>query len=230
MRYITNYIIGILLLTSCVHTENKILEIDSTIERKTVTPTNSHKKSDVNSGFSIINTGPRGGRYISSKGTDFRYTVFRVQIINDTVVPINLSLKFPPKSIWLLPDSTIELKVFLIPEKFTEDSITDTINLGVRMEEFFESGVNQQLDLNTSIHPEKPLTVFIGVLMDPKQINGITRTKLFVEGHDNDRPYYSVKSVESYDINTDSINLQYGISFDPPNYYITIPCGKIQIK
>ncbi len=230
MRFIAYYIIGLHLLTSCVQTENKKIEIESTLEKKTIVLTKPQKKSDSNSGFSIINTGPKGGRYLSSNGTDFRYTVFRIQIINDTIIPINLALKFPPKSTWLLPDSTIELKVFLIPEKFTPDSIKDTFNFGVRMEEFFESGNNQQFVLDTSIPPEEPLAVFIGVLYEPQLMNGITRTKLFVEGHDNDAPFYPVNSVESYDINTNSLNLYYGISFDPPNYYISIPCGQIRIK
>lgn len=230
MRFIPFYIIGLFLLTSCIQTKNKKTEIEATLEKKTITRSNTQKNSDSTGGVQIITTGPRGGSYLGSKGEEFRYAVFRIQIINDTIIPINLEFKLPSNQISLLPDSTVALKVFLIPEQFTPNSIKDTFNFGVRMEELFESGNNQQFVLETSIQPEVPLIVFIGILFESQLMNGITRTQLFVEGHDDDAPFYPVKSSEHYDIDTNALNLYYGISFDPPNYYISLPCGQIRIN
>ncbi|SNS84192.1 hypothetical protein SAMN05421640_1474 [Ekhidna lutea] len=229
MRFIAHYLIGLLLLTSCVQTENKKLAIESTLEKKAITLTNRQKESDSIGGFSIINTGPRGGRYLNSSGIDYRYTVFRIQIINDTIAPINFDIKLPGSSISLLPDSTIELNVFLVPEKYIPIAIKDTFNFGLDLEKFFESGDPQKFEFNSVIEPNKQSTIYIGMLFASEIANGATRSQLAVEGHD-ESPHYPVESTVHYHLKNQPLDLIYGISFDAPNNYISIPCGQVRIK
>ncbi len=229
MRFFNHSIFVLLIVASCTQTQDQKTAAQNPSDIDSDTSIQLTENVGDFGGISILTTGPRGGRYLSSEGIDFRYTVFGIQISNDTIVPINLALDFPTKPTWLLPDSVVQLKVFLIPEKFASDSIQDAFNFGVRMEEFFELGNDQQLTLDASIPPEQPLILFIGVLYEPELMSGVTRTKLFVEGHDHGAPFYPVKSIERYELTTNSLNLFYGISFDPPNHHVSIPCGQIRI-
>ncbi|WP_411896230.1 hypothetical protein [Winogradskyella sp. A2] len=230
MRFFNHYIFVLFILTSCIQTQ----------DRGTV----AQKQSDINSdtgihltesdgnfgGIRILNTGPRGGAYQSSNGDNFRYTVFRVEILNDTIIPIKLDINFPNSPIGLLPDSTVVFEVFLIPDKFTPDTIQNVFNYGARLEDLFESGHNYQFDLSTSIQPNEQRTLYVGILLKSKIIDGTTRAKLFVEGQDQDAPFFKVASKNEYKLNNSPINLFYGVSVSAPKYQTLIPCGQIRIE
>ena len=213
-----------------MHTQDR----DSTAQQKTENSSDTSiyfTNKDQNSGsITILNTGPRGGAYQSSNGANFRYTIFRVEILNDTIIPINLDFNFPKSPIALLPDSTLVFEVFLVPEKFTPDSIQDVFNFGARLEDLFESGHNYQFDLKTSIQPKHMQTLYIGILLKSNIIDGATRANLYVEDHDHDAPFFKVASKNKYILNTSPLNLVYGISVDPPNYYAFIPCGQVYFE
>ncbi|MDX1630201.1 MAG: hypothetical protein R3345_15935 [Fulvivirga sp.] len=227
MRFFLHNIIGLLILMCCMQTDDKEPVGQQLADNNPVTTPDTPKEYEGNSHIRILNTGPRGGVYESSAGDTFRYTVFRIQLFNDTIIPVKLDIHFPEKPIALLPDSTIVLDVFRLPDEFTPDSIQDVFNFGVEMEDFFESGINKKSPFETSILPNEQQTLYVGILYVSNIPDGRTRAKLFLEGHDKDAPYFPVHSVEEYKVDNSPINLVYGISFDAPNYYAFIPCGSI---
>lgn len=229
MRIIAFDIIGILLLISCLPTQDKKKANEMAIEKNTFTQPNIQSNAENILAVRITNSGPRGGAYLNSAGTKYRYVVFRVQIINDTIYPINLDIKFPRNPISLLPDSTIELSVFLVPENFTPSVIKDTFNFGVDLEAFFESGDPRKFEFNSVIKPKKQSTFFVGMLFESETVNGVTRAQLAAEGHD-ESPHYPVESTVHYNLKYQPLNLIYGISFDAPRNYISIPCGQVRLK
>ncbi|QBA64000.1 hypothetical protein [Muriicola soli] len=230
MRFFIQYIFAVLIITSCIQTQDKgsVAQKQSDINSST----SIHFKENVGNfgGITILNTGPRGGFYQSSNRENFRYTVFRVEIFNDTIIPIKLDIKFPKSPIGLLPDSTIVFEAFLVPDKFIPDSIQDDFNFGARLEDLFESGHKYQFDLSTSIQPENQRTLYVGILLKSKIIDGTTRAKLFVEGQDQDAPFFKVSSRNRYKLNKNPINLVYGISVAAPKYHTLISCGQIKIE
>lgn len=229
MKFLAYNIIGLLLLTSCMQTQERELNAQSLadiIVPTTFTPQDPESHGNI----SILNSGPKGGDYQSKTGTNFRYTIFRIQVINDTIVPIILDFTLPTKSILLQPDSVINLEAFLISEDFTPNSIRDTFNFGVRMEDYFESEIERQRSFKTSVQPKEQHTFYIGILYKSDLVNQKTRTKLFIEGLDNDAPHYPVNSVEKYRDISNPTNLFYGISVDPPTYHALIPCGQIRFE
>lgn len=229
MRFFIYYIFVLFIFTSCLQTQDK-----GTLPQKQSdinSDTSSHFKENkgIFGNIRILNTGPRGGGYQSSKGENFRYTVFRVEILNDTIIPIKLDINFPNSPIGLLPDSTLFFEVFLVPDKFTPDSIQDVFNFGARLEDLFESDHKYQFDLSTSIQPDEQQTLYIGILLKSKIIDGTTRAKLFVEGQDQDAPFFKVATNNKYKLSKNPINLVYGISVAAPKYHTLIPCGQISI-
>lgn len=190
----------------------------------------SLQESDSCTAFHIINKGPRGGNYISSDGSNFRYAIFNVEIGNDTIAPLHLTLNFPSTPCLLSPDSITELEVFMMPEEFTPTEAKDTFNFGVRIEEFFEANIKKEFLLETEIPPSQSHSAFIVLLFNTELKNGVTRTKLFTAGRDQEAPFYQDNSHENYSFSKPSAKLYFGISFDPPNHHALIPCGYLLLE
>ena len=218
----------ILILTCCLPSRDKKVVTQQPVKKEEGTSHDFSEKQDV--GLRIYNTGPRGGAYQNAKGDSVRYTIFRVELFNDAISPLSLNLSFPNEPVALLPDSTVIFEVFLVPEKFTPDARMDVFNFGAKLEDLFESGDMYQFDLNTTILPNDQRTLYIGILLKSKIIDGVTRTKLFVEGQDRDGPFFKVESKEKYELNKSPVNLVYGVSVAPPKYHTLISCGQIRIE
>ena len=155
MKKLIFYTIGFTSFLCCVNNK-KVDSQKSWIEQKTVVEAITIPSiSKVKNGVKFINTGPRGGSYINSNSTEIRYAIFRVQIVNDTIIPLNLELNFPEKTIDLLADSSILLNISIIPDSLTPYNIQNNLNFGViGIEEFLESELSERYMLKTSIPPK----------------------------------------------------------------------------
>jgi len=229
MKKLILYTIGFTSFLCCVNNKKEDSQ-KSWIEQKTVVEAITIPSiSKVKNGVKFINTGPRGGSYINSDSTEIRYTIFRVQIVNDTIIPLNLELNFPKKTIELLPDSSVLLNISIIPDSLTPDNIQNNLNFGViGIEEFFESELSERYMLKTSIQPNEQHIVYIGIKFASELDNGTTRSILFINGQDIVAPFLPQKSIEINNKNPEILDLVYGIGVDPPNNYNLIPCGKIK--
>ena len=229
MRYFYHYMFVLLMLASCKQTQDRepVTQQQADIHTETSIRTKKVEKTD---SIRILNTGPRGGAYQNSKGDNFRYTVFRVEVLNHASQPIQLDLNLPKSPTGLLPDATIVFQVFLVPEKYTPDTIQDTFNFGAKLEALFESGDPYQFELSTAIEPNNHQTLYIGILLKSQIIDGATRAKLFVEGQDQDAPFIKVVSQNNYKLQNKPINLVYGVSVASAKYHTLIPCGQIKIE
>src|ERR1043165_4825536 len=80
-------------------------------------PTEKVPVSDKRSiGVQINNEMIGGLIYTDPNGKQFAYRSFRPRIINDTTIPIELTINFNNDSISLLPKSNRYLRVFLLPD------------------------------------------------------------------------------------------------------------------
>ena len=215
---------GVIMLASCVSPESKESSKTSNKEVLAFAEGDSLKMEE---GLTILHEGPRGGGYKTSRGDVKRYTVYRVQLSNDFPKDLELNLNLPNQGVKLQPGSSIDLDVFLIPKNFTPNHVKDTFNFGVKMEDFFESGSAPLLMLSQTIPAREKQAIYIAVVLKNDPPNGMTRTKLFLEGGGSEAPFYGVRSESKYPLDDMGTNLYFGISIDPPNNYAVIPCGRI---
>jgi hypothetical protein len=172
--------------------------------------------SDTHSGVTILTVGPRGGDYTDSTGKEFGFRIFRTHIINDTIIPIELTLNFPSDSVALPIDSITSLgitksdryvRVFLFPQTMAPAKKEEVYNYGVTgIESFLDTELSKAAILKITIQPKQNLTLYIGALLYPAF--GQARAKLFINGQ----------------------NLVYRISIEPPLDSALISCGQIVFK
>ena len=178
----------------------------------------------------ILNEGPAGSKFTNSKGEDDGFLVFRIQIFNDTIVPIDLEIKFPSKPVPLLPDSITKVEVYVLPDSITPDTIQNAANFGViGIEDYFNSDLTDPGSLKTTIQPKEHHTLYLGMLYESesKMGFGTFRAKLFLNGQDIDAPFLPVTSIKTEKTDSSYLDLIFGIGYTPHNQHTLIPCGQI---
>lgn len=226
MRYLVFYIFYLFILNSC--NDAQITEKSSSETSPYYNSTLPNIPEDKNRyyGITMINCGPRGGSYPNGSENEISYRIFRVQLINDTVFPIELNINFPSRPVPLSPDSNQSVKVFLFPDELMPGTKQDTYNFGVTgLVAFIDSGLNKPTKLKTLIKPKEERILYIGCLTD-----GVARAKLFVNGQNHENPFLPVKSITSTTKNNDTLELVFGLGFNPPDRHSLIHCGQITFK
>lgn len=169
------FIFGLLIFVSCRQ---------STVQRETNTPQKINKSHAVSNmpetfdnygGVTFVTIGPRGGGYVNPAGNNIGYRIFRVQIINDSIVPIDFDINFSKDSVTLLPKSHGFVKVFLFPRSMTPDK-QDEFDFGITgLKPFLDSVSNKPTSLKMTIQSKKEYVFYIGVLL--YQTDGVVRAK-----------------------------------------------------
>ncbi len=174
-------------------------------------------------GIITVNTGPRGGDYLSTNGKIIPYRLFRIQFYNDTVVPVELTMQFPAEPLSLLSDTNKKVKVFIIPESISPRKITETYDFGIKgLDNFLDTGLTSLTTLTTVIQPKQEYIVYIGAT-----ISELARAKLFFNGKDPQVSYLPLISLNLNNNDKTKLHLVLGIGIDPPNYYTLIDGGHI---
>ena len=187
--------------------------------------------SDKYSGVTIHTSGPRGGGYTDSTGKIFGYRIFRTRVINDTIIPIELTIKFPIDSVVMLPKSHRHLRVFVIPDTLTPDTDKQyEYNYGVtELKSFLKLAFNKSTMLKVTIQPKQYNYIYLVVLCYPAP--GLTNAKLFINGQDENSAFIPIKSQKTIIKSGDKLDLLLGLRIiDPPITYSLIPCGQIVFK
>lgn len=184
--------------------------------------------SDTYCGITILNGGPKGSGYTDATGKKFLFRIFRARVINDTIIPIELTINFPGNPVALLPRSESYLRIFLLGDTTTLDK-PDDYNYGVTgVKSFLDTDLNKSTLLKITILPNEEYILHIGVLSDPGA--GRTLSKLFINGQDLDISFLPVKPVKINTKNRNKLDLVFGIGINPPRNYSLIPCGQIVFK
>ena len=192
---------------------------------------NKSEPSATYTGITILNGGPRGGGYTDPTGKKFEFRIFRIPVINVTVVPAELTINFFSDSIALLPESDKYLRVFLFPDTMTPDTMQEVYNFGVTgIESFLDNDLDKPTILRTTIQPKQEHVLYIGVLFNSDRLDGLTRAKLFINGQNIKDSFLPVNSIKTNTKNRNKLDLVFGIGIDPPHNYSLIPCGQIVYK
>lgn len=204
------YLINLLLLTFALYS-------------CTDKPSTQDKTPEQNkySGVRIKNYLPTGSIYIDSSGERHGYRSIVVEITNDTLVPINLQMKFPNKYIDLYPSTTSAYKVFLLPDSIipekeydNNDSLTKGLKFGI------DEGIYESLTLKKIIKPGETYKLRLGFLVNP---DGLTRAELFSKDY---KPNLAIPdSAIKFSNNKNEIELLLGVTLN--KNYSTISCGQI---
>ena len=78
-----------------------------------------NKSNHINFGVSIKSVQMRGGLFVDSKGQQNDFRILKVNLTNDTTVPINLQMHFPQGCYYFYPIPNYAFKVFLLPDSLT---------------------------------------------------------------------------------------------------------------
>ncbi len=173
--------------------------------------------SDRHNGITILTSGPRGGTYTDPTGKEFGFRIFRTHIINDTIVPAELTINFSNDSIALIPNDSIPslnipasgryVKVFLFPRSMTPGKQEEVYNYGITgLESFLDTCLGKPTMLKITLQPKQDYILYTGALLYPAF--GRARSKLFINGQ----------------------NLVCKILVEPPPDSALIPCGQIVFK
>ena len=228
MYKFTNYILGLLVCTALMHCQNQQSQDVKQDELNQATATKISETFESNPNIKILNEGPAGSKFTNSKGEEDGFLVFRIQIFNDKIVPIELEVRFPSIPVPLLPDSITKVEIYVLPDSITPDTLQNAANFGViGIEDYFNSDLTDPGILKTTIQPKEHHTLYLGILMESEMGSGTIRGKVFLNGQDIDAPFLPVTSIKTEKTGSSSLELIYGIGYRPHNQYILIPFGQI---
>lgn len=198
------YILTLLIFASCYQSTDKVETITPQKINKSHVVSNMPETFSSFGGVTFVTTGPRGGNYVNPTGNSLGYRIFRVQIINDSIIPLNFDINFSKDSVALLPKSKGFVKVFLFPLSMTPDK-QDEYDFGITgLNSFFDTELNKPTNMKISIPSKKDYVFYIGVLL--YEANGVARAKF----------------------NANENKLQYTINItDSSTLSATINCGQL---
>lgn len=161
-------------------------------------------------GIIIQNSLPRGGAFtISANEKTYGYAVFWSRIVNKEDTTVELTLNFPSDSIIFVPASKVHFKLLAPPDTMTAEKVS-AFNFGLEgIQTFVDKNFNQPSQIHRTIQPNEDCIFYIILLshLSPTD-KGVTRTGLFLDGHDL---FYTLNDM-------DSLNDK------------SIPCGRISYK
>lgn len=188
MYKFTYYVLGLLLCSSLLYCQNQAAH---QVQLNTSSIANNHETFESYHNIKILTNGPTGSKFTNSKRGEFGLLIYMIQIFNDSIVPIDLEVKFPSKPVPLLPDSMTKVEVYMLPDSITPDTIQNAANWGViGIEDFFNSDLTDPGILKTRIQPKEHHTFYLGMLSESerKMGSGTTIAKLFLNGQAIDAP------------------------------------------
>lgn len=230
MNKFTYYILALFVYPSLMHCQNRESPVAQQDKLNQVVTTKISETFESYRGIKILQEGPRGSKFTNSKRGEFGLLVFRIQIFNDTIIPIDLEVKFPSKLAALLPDSLAKVKVNMLPDSITPDTIQNDANFGViGLEDYFNSDLTAPGILKTRIQPKEHHTLYLGMIEEGNMGFGFGtyKTKLFLNGQDIDAHFFPVTSIKTEKTSINSLDLIFGIGYTPHNRYTLIQCGQI---
>ncbi len=229
MNKFTYSVLGLLVWICLMHCQIGQSDTAQQLKLNTTSIANNQETLRSYPNIKIINEGPTGSKFTNSKRGEFGLLVFRIQMVNDTIVPIDLELEFPSTPVPLLPDSITKVEVYVLPDSITPDTIqNNAANFGVRgLADYFNSDFTDPGSLKIRIEPKEHHTLYLGMIAESKMGHGTFRTKLFINGQDIDAPFLPIRSIKTEKTDNRSLDLVYGIGFTPHKQYTLIPCGHI---
>ena len=180
----------------------------------------------------ISNVGPRGSIYTDATGKQFAFRSFRTRIMNDSSVPMILTINFSNEAVALLPQSDRLLRVFLLP-----DSMKPEVQFGLQfkngafiqpLNSIIDTSLKQPSGLRIKIAPKKDYYLNIGTVFYPA--DGLVRAGIFVNGQKHAIPLVPLKSIDAGTKKIGELQLVFGIGLTEPANYALIPCGGIDFK
>ncbi|MBP6392324.1 MAG: hypothetical protein KA352_15630 [Flavobacteriales bacterium] len=179
-------------------------------------------------GIALQTYGPRGGGFINANGKVLGYWIYRVHVMNDTTVPVELAMDFPGGPIAMLPDSEKYPTAFLFPDEITPDTAQDVLNFGIKgSEAFLSTRSSGPTSLRTTVLPGEDHLLYIGVVLAP---DGVGRAELFSDGQKPNASFFPEGSVPTSTKKGNELDLIFGIAIDAPKHYAMVPCGRITFK
>ncbi|MBK9285688.1 MAG: hypothetical protein IPM51_15420 [Sphingobacteriaceae bacterium] len=172
-------------------------------------------------GVELFSCGPRGGVHVSKEGNSYSYRIFRLQLVNDSVKPMELNIELPEIAI---PQNTFVLNsihAFLIPQEYSPERIIDTFNFGVKnIEQFLETGLTKSTTVNKKIKPNENCVLYFGCLVD-----GVARAYFnLTESISKDNQSNNSNLV----INCMEFDLNFHLNTSNPSGSNTFKCGVIK--
>lgn len=150
----------------------------------------------------IQNSFPKSAiNYTAPDGKKYIYAVFWTQIINETAIPLKVTIDFPVDSLEIPSSSGRYMKLLLPPDTMTIDK-DRLFDYGLNLKAFLDNNRHKSSSMKRTIEPGSSTTFYVVTLSDPGKGGGILRTGLSLR---EQNLFYSINDKE-------------------------IPCGKINLK
>jgi hypothetical protein len=139
----------------------------------------------------VQNSVRKGGKYIDPTGKDFFSAIYWYRVINETAIPLELTIKFPADSFPMpsLPDSY--LKVFLPLDTMTLDKENVYAYGATGLKSFLDNGLTEPTTLQRTINSKDACLFYIGVL--DYQTSAPARAELILKEQDL---FYRIGDIE----------------------------------
>ncbi|MBT8266806.1 MAG: hypothetical protein HKN51_15815 [Saprospiraceae bacterium] len=216
-------ILGLLACSSLLQCQSKLAQADlNQVTQSKITEIENYR------GIKILDEGPTGSKHTNSKRGEFGCSKFRITVYNDTILPIELEIKFPSQPTTSLPDPAFNNQYWVLPDSLTPDTFQNAWNFGIiGLEEHFNSDFTDSPIVKRTIQPKEYYTFYLAGIGETTFGSGQNYSKLFINGQKIDVPYLQGKSIKDENTESDSLNLVWGIGHSPHNLYTLIPCGQI---
>jgi hypothetical protein len=182
-------------------------------------------------GVQITNNLLTGSMYADTAGAQYQYRSIIVDIINDTLIPVNLQIEFPNKFLKLNPSTRDKYKVFLLPDSMTTDrqySIGADNGLVSKTLEILLDKELYEFSLKKIIRPGEKYKLRLGFLFDMN--SGQTCAELFSKGH-RQNLIIPEKEIKKSSTNKNTIELILDVAVNPgqKNFvsYSALTCGQL---
>ena len=154
----------------------------------------SESKYNDSTGLDIIiqNSLPKGLSYTDPTEKHFEGRIFWTRVINNTAIPLELTINFPADSFAFVSSPDSYLKVFLP---------VDTMTLGnealyayglAGLKSFLDTSLNKPMMLQRTIDPQEDCSFYIGVLI--YHGGGVARAELVLKRHDL---FYNIRGIST---------------------------------
>jgi hypothetical protein len=131
--------------------------------------------------------------------------IIQNSMVNDTTVPVELTINFPADSIKMQHNPGLYLRLFLPPDTMTMAKEPE-YNYGAKgLLPFLDTGLNKPTVVQVTLNPKEEHLFYVGALIYP---DGRARSGLLINGQ----------------------NLVYAINISPALDSVFIPCGQIIYK
>ncbi len=110
----------------------------------------------------VQNSSRKGGKYTDPTGKDFFSGIYWYRIINETSIPLELTINFPADSFATLPSPDSYIRVFLPLDTMTLDKEILYAYGATGLESSLDTGLNKPTMLQRTINPKAACLFYIG--------------------------------------------------------------------